>query len=92
MKHIFASGEEIYKKNVRELTEGTFTAKQIDYENIATDTVFEAEGTVNGKPAVVRFKVGGDSFPDIQFRFSLKIMMQSDLIQAQWESYEVEYV
>lgn len=92
MKHIFASGEEIYKKNIKELEHGTFIAKSISYENISEDTVFQAEGMIKDKPVLVEFKIKADHLGDIKFRHSVKILMQSDLMVSDWEFYKVNFV
>jgi len=89
MKHIFASGEEIYKKNVKSLEEGAFVVEYINYDAVAEGTIFEAVGILNDKPVSVEFKIKQESFSDVNFRAKVGIMMQSDLIIAEWESYTI---
>ncbi len=91
MKHLFASGECIYLKNVKDLEQGKLVVEYLNYDDVTEDTIFEAVGVIDDKPAVVKFKIKNDGFEDIKFRYSVKILMQSDLIQADWESYEVAY-
>lgn len=90
MKHIFSSGEEIYKKNVKELEQGTFTAEYLNYDKVEEDTLFEAVGKLDSKPVSVEFRIRKDSFGDVGFRSNIGILMQSDIIVADWESYKIK--
>jgi hypothetical protein len=92
MKHIFASGEEIYHKNEKELNEGRVVFKNIEYEFIDEETIYKAEGVIGERAAVIEFKLKLSGFGEIKFRNSVKILMQSDLIQAEWEYYKLKYV
>ena len=92
MKHIFASGEEIYHKNEKELDEGKVIIKNIDYELIDEETFYKAEGVIGEKAITIEFKIKASSFGEIKFRNSVKILMQSDLVQAEWEYYKITYV
>jgi hypothetical protein len=89
MKHLFASGEILYKKNIKNLNEGNFIAEHLDYDNVSEDATYKAIGNLNNKPAVVEFKVKGECYDEIGFRFMAKILMQSDLFAADWEYYKI---
>jgi hypothetical protein len=91
MRHIFTSGEEIYGKTKKQLDQGEFIIKHIDYEDICEETLFEAGGTIEGKLVSVDFKIKSDSFSDIKFRNSVKILMLSDLVLAEWDHYTLTY-
>lgn len=92
MKHLFASGEIIYLKNKRNLEHGTLIAEYIEYDSVDESNTYNAIGEINGKAVSVKFRIKEDSYDDIKFRYSIKILMQSDLIQAEWKDYEVEYI
>lgn len=92
MRHIFASGEEIYHKNEKELDQGKITLKNIDYDVIDENTVFVAEGVYSERMVTLKFKIKSNSFDEIKFRYSVKILMLSDLVQAEWEYYEITYL
>ena len=92
MKHLFASGEHIYSKNVKPLKQGVFIAEYLNYDDVKEDTVFEAVGSLGRKPAAVRFKISKESFEEIKFKHMVKILMQSDLMLADWEYYEINYL
>lgn len=92
MKHLFASGEIIYLKNKRNLEQGILVAEYIDYDSVDEDNSYNAIGEIDGKPASVKFRLKKDIYDDIKFRYSIKILMQSDLLQAEWEDYEIEYI
>jgi hypothetical protein len=92
MKHIFATGEELYKKNRKDIEQGTFIAQYLNYDVVNENTIFEAVGTLGEKSVSVKFKINEGCFDDINFRHSVKILMQSDLIVADWDSYEITYL
>lgn len=92
MKHLFASGEHIYSKNVKDLKQGTFVAEYLNYDEVEEDTVYEAVGNIGKSPVSVKFKIAKESFQDIKFKHMVRILMQSDLILADWESYEITYI
>lgn len=89
MRHLFASGEYIHKKNIKRLEQGEFLAEYLEYDGIDKDTVYSAIGKIDGKDAVVKFKVNSDSYEEIKFKHSIRILMQSDIVISEWESYEV---
>ncbi|MCX8129944.1 MAG: hypothetical protein N3I35_07590 [Clostridia bacterium] len=92
MKHLFASGEHIYKKNVKQLRDVSFEAEYLVYDEVAEDTEFEAVGRIEDKNVSVKFRIKGDSYSDIKFRHTVKILMQSDILLADWENYEIVYL
>lgn len=91
MKHLFTSGEIIYSKNKKILEQGVLTAESIAYETVDEDSWYTIQGEIDRKAAVVKFKIKSDFLDDFKFRYSIKILMQSDLVQAEWEEYEIEY-
>lgn len=92
MKHIFTSGEEIYGRNKKKLEQDTFTIAHIEYENVTEETLFKAIGAIEDKQVCIEFKIKLDNFGDIKFRNSVKILMQSDLLQTDWEHYTITYL
>ncbi|MDP4094137.1 MAG: hypothetical protein Q8920_12330 [Bacillota bacterium] len=90
MKHLFASGEHIYFKNVKQLEQGKLVVDHLIYDEIKENTLFEAVGTLEGNPVSVLFKIKGEAFADIKFKHTVKILMQSDLILVQWDYYEIK--
>lgn len=91
MKHLFSSGEVMYKKNQKNLVEGLFTGEYLEYVNVESDTEFTCVGTLDEKKAVVFFSLMKSEFHDIKNRFSFKILMQSDLFISDWRSYTIKY-
>lgn len=92
MKHLFASGEHIYKKNVKDLAQGKLETEYLNYDEVGEETVFEAIGSMSGREVSVKFKIAKEAFEEIRFKHMVKILMQSDLLLAEWESYEVRYL
>lgn len=92
MKHLFASGEVMYKNNVKQLSEGNFVAEFLNYDHVSHEIIFEAIGELESKPASVHFKLNKNGFEDIEFRHMIKILMQSDIFQADWEYYTIKYI
>lgn len=92
MKHLFASGEIIYSKNTKKLEQGLFKADTLEYPGVSEGTVYEAEGTIEGKPAIVKFKIAESCYDELKFKAMIKILMQSELMEAEWEQYEVKVI
>lgn len=92
MQHVFSSGEILYQQNIRELEEGKFTAETIFYDNITEGLEYESLGDINGRKARIRFRLDDSSEEKVLFRKTLNILMQSDIIQARWENYHVEWL
>ena len=90
MKHLFASGEIIYFKNKKKLEQGLLIAETIEYD--AVDENILIVGEIDGKAVEVKFRIKNDLLDDFKFRYSIKILMQSELVQAEWEEYEVTYI
>jgi len=90
MKYIFSTGEILYARNKKHLEQGLLEVECLYYTDISQYGEYEAVGTLNGVPATVKFKISQSSFADISFKHSVRILMQSDLLQAEWESYRVE--
>jgi len=92
MQHVFSSGEILYQQNIKELDEGKFTAESIEYDQIAENSEFISRGIINGRKARVRFRLDDKGQEKVLFRKTMNILMQSDIIQARWEFYEVEWL
>ncbi|MCX7709960.1 MAG: hypothetical protein N2484_08920 [Clostridia bacterium] len=90
MKHLFTSGEILYKKNVKKLEQGSFLADTLQYGEVGENTVFEAEGNIDDKPVIVKFTIKQSCCEELKFKSMLKILMQSDLMEAEWENYEIQ--
>ncbi|MCX7841864.1 MAG: hypothetical protein N2489_02160 [Clostridia bacterium] len=89
MKHYFASGEILYGKSQKELPEGTFKAEYLVYDAVGIDIEYEGIGTIGDCPVLVFFKISEESYPEIYFKNSVRILMQSDLLQADWKTYRI---
>lgn len=92
MQHVFSSGEILYQQNIRELAEGRFTAEAIFYEELAESTEFISQGTINDRKAKVRFTLDNSGEEKVLFKKAMNILMQSDIFQARWKLYEVEWL
>lgn len=92
MQHVFSSGEILYQQNVKELDEGKFTAEAISYDKITEGMEYESLGNVNGRKARIRFRLDDSSEEKVLFRMTLNILMQSDIIQARWKEYHIEWL
>ena len=55
MKHLFSSGEAMYKKNERELSEGILEGEYLEYDKVDSDTKFYCSGLLNDKNVKVSF-------------------------------------
>jgi hypothetical protein len=87
MKHLFSSGEAMFKRNSRELPEGTLVGKFLEYEEAEPDTRFYCTGLLNDKEVKVSFVLSENNFDDIRTRKNLGILMQSDIFLAEWDNY-----
>ncbi len=92
MQHVFSSGEILYQQNIKELDEGRFTAEGIYYEELSENTEFISHGMVNDKKARVRFTLDNSGVAKVLFKKSMNILMQSDILQARWKLWEVEWL
>jgi hypothetical protein len=92
MQHVFSSGEILYQQNKKELDEGNFTAETILYEDIMEDTEFICTGSVNGKKVRVRFHLSSGGAERVLFKKTMNILMQSDILQAKWDRYILDWV
>ncbi len=94
MKHLFATGEILYKKNVKALSEGDLIAESLEYEKVAENEEYTAVGTIRDKKVSVKFKINSDDYSsqNLIFKFTVKILMQSDLLIANWDNYIIEYI
>jgi hypothetical protein len=89
MKHLFSSGEVMYNKNEKQLSEGTLLGTHLEYDEVEPDTKFLCFGTLNGKEVKVSFIISEDDFGDIKSRHNFRILMQSDVLIAKWKNYKI---
>jgi len=92
MQHVFSSGEILYQQNIKELNEGRFAAETISYEQLFEDTEFVSQGMVDNRKARVRFRLDSSGTEKVLFKKTMNILMQSDIIQARWGVYQVEWL
>lgn len=92
MQHVFSSGEILYRQNIKELEEGSFTAEAIIYEQLDESTEFISLGTINNRKARVRFKLDSRGEEKVLYKKAMNILMQSDIFQALWKSFEIEWL
>ncbi len=92
MKHLFSSGEILYKDNIKKLEEGEVVAESIYYTTVEASTEYIAEGTINGKAVEVFFKVSEEDFTQLQYKNMVRILMQSDIFTSNWIEYRIEYI
>ena len=92
MQHVFSSGEILYQQNTRDLDEGKFTADYIFYEEPVENTEYISQGTVNDRKARVRFQLDVSGEEKVLYKKAMNILMQSDIFQAHWKLYEIEWL
>ncbi|MBP7174834.1 MAG: hypothetical protein KBA53_01280 [Thermoclostridium sp.] len=92
MQHDFSSGEVLYQQNIRDLNEGRFIAECIFYAEPAENTEYISQGTINDRKARVRFRLDTSGEEKVFFKKTMNILMQSDIFQAQWKLYEIEWL
>ena len=86
MKHLFSSGEVLYKKNVKELSEGVLLGETLEYDGVEADYEFICNGSISDNPVNVRFLLSDDELDSVKMKFMFKILMQSDIFLAKWKS------
>lgn len=79
----------MYKKNTRELPEGSLEGKYLEFENVEPDTQFICTGLLNNKEVKVEFTLAHYDFEGIKSRSNFGILMQSDIFLAEWASYNI---
>ena len=89
MKHLFSSGETMYKKNEKELSEGILEGRYLEYDRIDSKTEFYCFGELNNKSVKVSFILSELGFEDIEERHNYGILMQSDILLAEWKNYKI---
>lgn len=89
MKHLFSSGEVMYKKNQKELPEGLLSGETLEYDSVEEGSFFLCAGSLEGRPVKVRFSLSEDEFEDVRNRYMFRILMQSDILLAKWKAYEI---
>ncbi len=90
MKHLFSSGEVMYKNNEKELEEGTLIGEYLEYDTVTTETRFVCGGILCGAMVEVSFFIAPEDFEWIKSRHTYGILMQSDVLSAQWKEYTVK--
>lgn len=89
MKHLFSSGETMYGKNTKELSEGKFEGRYLEYDKIDSKTEFYCSGELNNKSIKISFALSDTGFEDIEKRHNYGILMQSDIFLAEWKNYKI---
>lgn len=89
MKHLFSSGEAMYKKNSRELAEGILEGRFLEYEKVEPNTSFYCTGLLNNKEVKVLFTLSKNEYEGILSRSNFGILMQSDIFLADWDTYKI---
>ena len=90
MQHIFSSGELLYKENIKELTEGRLIADSLVYDEIDEDTEFICLGKIHDRKVKVRFVLAPSGTETVLFKKRLNILMQSDILNSEWQNYAIE--
>lgn len=90
MKHLFSSGEVMYKKNQKQLNEGLFVGEFFEYDQVEPQTRFKCFGKLDDKPAEVTFILSDEDFDGVKSRHMFRILMQSDILLSNWKSYEID--
>lgn len=91
MRHIFSSGEILYKENIRELDEGNLVAECLVYDNIQ-ENQYICLGSIDGRQAKIRFRLNQAGEKKVLSRQGMNILMQSDIFRSEWEKYEIEWI
>jgi hypothetical protein len=92
MKHLFSSGEIMFKKNQKTLKEGLFVGEYLEFDAVEQNTEYVCIGKMGDKPAKVCFTLAEDEYEGVKSRFSFNILMQSDVFNANWKSYCVQSI
>ncbi|NLU31147.1 MAG: hypothetical protein GXX04_00795 [Clostridiaceae bacterium] len=90
-KHLFTSGEVMYEKNLKQLNEGLFKAEYMEYSDVGPDTEYICFGSLNDRKAQIIFSIADEHLENVRMKHSYNILMQSDLLSANWKSYRVTY-
>lgn len=89
MRYSFSSGEVLYEQNKKELNEGLLEGHFLEYESVEENTKFYCTGKINDRDVRIRFMISTDDFDNIKSRHNFGILMQSDILHADWNSYEI---
>lgn len=90
-KHLFSSGEIMYEKNLKRLDEGLFVAEFMQYADVEPDTEYICVGKLNDREAQISFSLAEDQLEHVKMKHTYRILMQSDLLNANWKQYRVTY-
>lgn len=89
MGHLFSSGEILYKKNEKKLPEGLLIGTTLEYDEVELDTRYICIGTIQDEPVKVEFVLSPEEFQSVKNRSVFRILMQSDILLADWKSYKI---
>lgn len=92
MAHLFSSGEILYKKNQKELPEGLLIGTALEYKQVEPATRYSCGGTIGNKQVKVFFTLLKEEFDSIKNRHAFGILMPSDVLMADWENYEIQWL
>ena len=92
MKHLFSSGEILTHQNEKKLDDGILIGDMLEYDSIQENMTFICHGELNEKRVEVRFTIDEEGFQLVGFRSRLGILMQSDIYESTWTSFEVRFV
>ncbi|MDI9515056.1 MAG: hypothetical protein GX384_03090 [Clostridiaceae bacterium] len=90
-KYLFSSGEVMFEKNLKQLEEGLFVAEFMRYADVGPDTEYICVGRLNDKEAEISFVLADDQLEHVKMKHTYNILMQSDLLNANWKEYRVSY-
>jgi len=79
----------MYKKNQKELPEGLLTGSSLEYDKIDLNTEFFCFGELNNRNVKVSFTLSESDFNNIEIRHICGILMQSDILLAEWKDYKI---
>lgn len=90
-KHLFSSGEVMYKKNQKSLAEGLLVGECLQYGDVEPGTEYICMGRLDSRDAQVHFVLDDDDFKDVKIRHTFRILMQSDILSANWKRYIIRH-
>lgn len=91
-KYLFSSGEIMYERNRKQLAEGLFVAEFMQYADVAPGVEYICVGKLNDREAQIKFSLADDQLEHMKMKYVYNILMQSDLLNANWKEYEITYI
>jgi len=79
----------MYQKNQKELPEGLLKGNYLEYDKIDFNTEFFCFGELNKRNVKVTFTLSESGFKNIDNRHICGILMQSDILLAEWKDYKI---